>query len=408
MRTSRDWLLAAATIVLVACSDRAPTEAAVQLEFDTLVGDPTNGTGWIFGRGGVPEFVHFEVDEGLAVFQGDIILGPVSSIARTRQQLLAARLVSSDAVPGWPNGVVPYTISSAFTAAQRDSIIKGIQMIDSKVPGLSFRAKASGDRNWIRFVVSANKCQSWLGRRPSAGEQWIELEAVRCAQSPGIVAHEVIHALGAWHEHARCDRDQYVIYDSTNVDPEKRDQFKKQCGQTTYRSPYTEESVMHYAAYHFTVNPAGPPALTSLRGRPMGQRDSLATNDWLSLREMYGVTIWPALLELAEVGGYPFLTFTEPSGIERYDLHVVSVWEEWDDYSGTFTTFEGATSQAGGFISASQVHDTYNAYTGNSRCTVWSSINGSGGWVYYYEITPVYLGGTLGTPWRQEAPVAPC
>lgn len=58
-----------------------------------------------------------------------------------------------------------------------------------------------------------------MGR--DGGQQLVSLSAFGCLDR-GIIQHELLHALGFYHEHTRSDRDQYVRINWENV-PECED-----------------------------------------------------------------------------------------------------------------------------------------------------------------------------------------
>ncbi|KAG7252664.1 hypothetical protein CRUP_026287, partial [Coryphaenoides rupestris] len=57
-------------------------------------------------------------------------------------------------------------------------------------------------------------CFSSLGR--IGDRQLISLQKFGCVQH-GIVQHEVLHALGFYHEHTRSDRDQHILIHWDNI-----------------------------------------------------------------------------------------------------------------------------------------------------------------------------------------------
>ncbi len=50
----------------------------------------------------------------------------------------------------------------------------------------------------------------------SAGAQQVSLQSPSCFYI-GIAAHELMHALGFWHEQSRADRDKYVRINWANI-----------------------------------------------------------------------------------------------------------------------------------------------------------------------------------------------
>lgn len=67
-------------------------------------------------------------------------------------------------------------------------------------------------------VFRSPSCCSYVGRR-GGGPQAISI-GKNCDKF-GIVAHELGHVVGFWHEHTRPDRDQHVTIIRENIQPGK-------------------------------------------------------------------------------------------------------------------------------------------------------------------------------------------
>lgn len=71
---------------------------------------------------------------------------------------------------------------------------------------------------WYSWSVcltwSTRRCFSLLGR--IGQKQVLSLQRIGCVRK-GIIQHELLHALGFYHEHTRSDRDQYVRINEENV-----------------------------------------------------------------------------------------------------------------------------------------------------------------------------------------------
>lgn len=100
----------------------------------------------------------------------------------------------------------------------------------------------------------------------------------------GVIAHEVAHALGFWHEQSRPDRDQYVDVKWENIDRDSKGQFLKEQPADVDNAgiAYDYGSIMHYRSKAFarfddlfTIN-------TNIADyqKTIGQRDQLSFNGW--------------------------------------------------------------------------------------------------------------------------------
>lgn len=67
--------------------------------------------------------------------------------------------------------------------------------------------------------------------------------------------HEMMHAIGFFHEQSRNDRDSYVQIVTNNIVPTARDQFEKYDLNfiTHLGTQYDYGSIMHYGPYDFGI-----------------------------------------------------------------------------------------------------------------------------------------------------------
>ena len=75
----------------------------------------------------------------------------------------------------------------------------------------------------------------------------------------GTAIHEFFHALGAFHEQSRYDRDSHVIINTANIRSGMEGNFAKQStsNMNLYGTAYSYESIMHYGPrvsfIHFSI-----------------------------------------------------------------------------------------------------------------------------------------------------------
>lgn len=95
-------------------------------------------------------------------------------------------------------------------------------------------------------------CWSHVGRQ--GGMQKIQLSEDRCYTKESLT-HEMIHAVGHYHEHTRLDRDQHIKVNLSCVLDSVEDNFDVQKNTESYGLPYDHYSIMHYNRWQGAIHP---------------------------------------------------------------------------------------------------------------------------------------------------------
>lgn len=104
----------------------------------------------------------------------------------------------------------------------------------------------------------------------------------------GTVAHEMIHAIGFYHEQSRTDRDNYVTIQWDNIPSALQSNF----GMYNHSVidplgvPYDFASLMHYNAYAFAIDPSKPTIVPKVDVE-LGQNRGLSNGDVEKIQRMY-------------------------------------------------------------------------------------------------------------------------
>ena len=162
--------------------------------------------------------------------------------------------VSTDLDVRWENVggvvVVPYLFESGGFSAGEEAVIESAMAdIATRTNGLFSFAIRGVEQDYILFKrgINEDECFSHVGR-VGVGEQILSLTN-KCLGF-GFVQHEILHALGFWHEQSRSDRDSHVTVFDRNVQLGRDEEFAKEATGSG-NSPYDYGSVMHSSATEF-------------------------------------------------------------------------------------------------------------------------------------------------------------
>lgn len=156
----------------------------------------------------------------------------------------------------WDNRTVPFTISREYSFDERALIDRSLTTLSS-LTCLNFKEHLDSDKNFIHFKPPEGKsggCWSYVGK--TGGEQIVTLQksdksSAHCFSSEGRIIHEILHAVGIYHEQSRPDRDKYIKIHWENIVPKYKKNFKLITNKGKHSFAYDYNSVMHYGFFYF-------------------------------------------------------------------------------------------------------------------------------------------------------------
>lgn len=264
--------------------------------YDTPASSYKKGTAYISGVTFGPKKIEYEIIDGLAIFEGDIILGKAQDLEKNSGSQEAAAVIGERY--RWPSGVVPYAIENLPNPSRLNEPINYFH----NNTAIRF-VTHTNEANFVIFSRGANDfCASYVGMQ-GYSPQYIFL-ADGCGTRE--ILHEMTHTLGLFHEQGRADRNNFVRINYENVLPGKESQFDQYVTETGEDlGEYDYCSIMHYPTNIFSKN--GQPTITVLQpSRPcastIGQTSVLSEGDKLAIHHMYVPTTVPDVVDFGPDG----------------------------------------------------------------------------------------------------------
>lgn len=235
-------------------------------------------------------------DVGKSLFEGDIVLsvfdrrfvdtreeGDVDGdLGQSRQKRNANR----NRMVLWQNKIVPYEFDPGLPVEYQSTVLEAIEEYH-KYTCLKFVMRTK-EPNWLLFVHKKG-CWSSVGKKYWRDDYGQEVSLGNSCNHKGTIMHEIMHAIGFWHEQSRPDRNLYVEVLWENIPPGEAHNFNKyDRGKIdTLQVPYDYDSIMHYGTDSFSKN--GKPTLRSIKdpARALGQRNGFTQIDIQEINSLY-------------------------------------------------------------------------------------------------------------------------
>jgi astacin (peptidase family M12A)/FG-GAP repeat protein len=204
------------------------------------------------------ETLTYVVQDGRAIHEGDIDLGPVDQ--------LLLRGGAANLGDRWEENVAYFRLSSNLTGQvceqqvcrdPRDVIRETLEEMSRQLP---IKLVEDVDHTHDDYILYRYVDLGFEGGRSDSigmagGERTVYfsntvVDGHHTQPKMGTLRHETLHALGLWHEQSRFDRDFYVDIDWGCIDPDHDGNYE-QHDESADVGPYDYGSIMHYGPNSF-------------------------------------------------------------------------------------------------------------------------------------------------------------
>uniref|UniRef100_A0A8C0W157 Meprin A subunit n=1 Tax=Castor canadensis TaxID=51338 RepID=A0A8C0W157_CASCN len=189
---------------------------------------------------------------------------------------------------------IPYILADNLALNAKGAILYAFEMFRLK-SCVDFKPY-EGESSYIIFQQFSG-CWSWVGDQHMGQNLSIGLGC----DYKAIIEHEILHALGFYHEQSRSDRDDYVNIWWDEIISGYKHNFDTYDDSfiTDLNTPYDYESLMHYAPFSFNKNQSSPTITAKIPefGSIIGQRLDFSAIDLERLNRMYNCTSTHTLLD---------------------------------------------------------------------------------------------------------------
>ncbi|KAK1888714.1 Meprin A subunit alpha [Dissostichus eleginoides] len=222
-----------------------------------------------------------EINRGLNhLFEGDIAVDP------NRNAIL-------DQTRRW-KFPIPYILTDSLDLNAKGVILQAFE--EYRLRSCVDFKPYEGESSYVSFT-KLDGCWSFVG--DDRVGQNVSIGA-RC-DTKAIVQHELLHALGFYHEQSRSDRDDYVKIWWDEIEEGMQHNFNKYEDDfiTDLNTAYDYESIMHYRPLSFNKNESIPTITTSIPyfNEIIGQRLDFSAVDITRVNRMYDCANTHTLLD---------------------------------------------------------------------------------------------------------------
>ncbi len=157
----------------------------------------------------------------------------------------------------WPDGIVPYDFDSNVSAVNQQRSIDAMAVWED-VTAVDFVPWVFAEHGFARIRMRDSTGDDEPTNSSFVGRQGgVQIVNIVSWTARFIIAHELGHSLGYWHEQSRPDRDDYVQIEWDRIIDGKDHNFDLH-SMAGYYGPYDFESIMHYGQCAFSCCGADP------------------------------------------------------------------------------------------------------------------------------------------------------